>query len=189
MARRPPARTRRPSGAALALGLVLLAALLPRAADARQDAPPPASQPATDVPAADPAAPPPPAPQLGPLRITRVTSKIEVDGDLSDAAWSEAERITTWFETNPGDNVEPKVRNVAWLAYDEQFLYAAFDFPDPDPKAIKAPLGDRDHVPGYTDYGGVIVDPRNDGTTAQMFLANPRGIQYDALTSDASGED
>ena len=185
----PPACTRRPHGEALALGLVLLAAVLPGAARARQDAPPPASQPATDVPAAAPAAPPPPAPQLGPLRITRVTSKIDVDGDLSDAAWSEVERITTWFETNPGDNVEPKVRNVAWLAYDEQFLYAAFEFPDPDPKAIKAPLGDRDNVPSYTDYGGVIVDPRNDGTTAQMFLANPRGIQYDALSSDASGED
>ncbi len=40
-----------------------------------------------------------------------------------------------------------------------------------------------------TDYGGVIVNPSNDRRTAQMFLANPRGIQYDALSSDASGED
>src|SRR5262249_37183024 len=40
-----------------------------------------------------------------------------------------------------------------------------------------------------TDYAGVIIDSRNDGKTAQMFLANARGLQYDALTSDASGED
>ena len=39
-------------------------------------------------------------------------------------------------------------------------------------------------MPSTTDYAGVIVDSRNDGKTAQMFLANPRGVQYDAWTSD-----
>ena len=83
----------------------------------------------------------------------------------------------------------PDVKNVAWLAYDDKFLYAAFQFDDPDPKSIRAPYGDRDNVPSYTDYGGIIVDSQNDGRTAQMFLANARGIQYDALSNDASGED
>ena len=186
-----PARWRRERTAALAraLGALLLAAgLLPSSAAARQDPSPPTPGATTDSAAAVPA-PPPPAAEPGPLRIGRVSSPIEIDGDLSDAGWQQVERITTWFETNPGDNVEPKVRNVAWLAYDQEFLYAGFEFQDPDPNAIKAPLGDRDNVPSYTDYGGIIVDPRNDGTTAQMFLANPRGIQYDALSSDASGED
>ncbi len=127
--------------------------------------------------------------ELPPIRIERVQTPITIDGDLSDPAWQQAGKVTTWWETNPGDNLEPQVKNVAWLAYDDQFFYAAFQFQDPDPKAIKAPFGDHDFVPSYTDYGGVIVDPRNDGKTAQMFLANPRGIQYDAISSDASGED
>jgi hypothetical protein len=131
----------------------------------------------------------PQLPETEPLHINRIHQPIKVDGDLSDAGWKEAAQVTTWYETNPGDNLEPKVKNVAWLAYDDQFFYAAFDFQDPDTKGIKAPLGDHDFVPGYTDYGGVIVDPKNDGKTAQMFLANARGIQYDAITSDASGED
>ena len=46
-----------------------------------------------------------------------------------------------------------------------------------------------DNVPSNTDYGGVILATRNDGKTGQMFLANPRGIQYDAINSDVSGED
>ena len=50
-------------------------------------------------------------------------------------------------------------------------------------------ITDRDNVPSYTDYGGVILDATNDGKSAQMFLANAAGIQYDALTNDASGED
>ncbi len=44
-------------------------------------------------------------------------------------------------------------------------------------------------MPSSTDYGGVIIDASNDARTAQMFLANPRGIQYDAITSDAADED
>src|SRR5688572_23074922 len=126
---------------------------------------------------------------LPPLRIERIRTPVAIDGDLSDAAWQGVGQITTWFETRPGDNLEPKVKNVAWLAYDDQFLYAAFRFEDSNPAAIKAPYGDHDFVPSYTDYGGIIVDPKNDGKTAQMFLANPRGIQYDAISSDASGED
>ncbi|HMB55300.1 MAG TPA: DUF5916 domain-containing protein [Thermoanaerobaculia bacterium] len=124
-----------------------------------------------------------------PIEIVRLTAPVQVDGDLSDAGWQGVAEIADWYETNPGDNVPSEVDNVAWLAYDERYLYAAFRFEDPEPGSIRAPLGDRDNVPFYTDYGGLIVDTRNDGRTAMMFLANPRGIQYDAINSDAAGED
>ncbi|MGH3054204.1 MAG: DUF5916 domain-containing protein, partial [Gaiellaceae bacterium] len=59
----------------------------------------------------------------------------------------------------------------------------------PQPEQNRAPLGDHHADNSPTDYGGLIVDSRDDGKTAQMFLANPRGVQYDAVTSDATGED
>jgi len=124
-----------------------------------------------------------------PITIGRAPGPISADGDLSDAGWQGVTPVKIWFETRVGDNVEPQVANEAWLAYDERYLYAAFRFQDPNPAAIRAPLGDHDAVPGSTDYGGLIIDSRNDGRTAQMFLANPRGVQYDALTNDATGED
>ena len=123
------------------------------------------------------------------LTIHRAAGPIAVDGSLDDAGWQGVEPVTTWYETNPGDNVPPKVRSAGYLAYDDKFFYAAFEFDDPQPKAIRAPLGDRDNVPGYTDYGGVILDTRNTGKTAILFLANARGVQYDAVTDDSSGED
>ncbi|HKQ56603.1 MAG TPA: DUF5916 domain-containing protein [Candidatus Eisenbacteria bacterium] len=132
------------------------------------------------------AADPKPGP---PLTIKRAAGPIVADGDLSDAGWQGAEPITTWFETRVGDNVEPQVKNTAYLAYDDHYFYAGFVFDDPSPPTVRAPLGDHDALGGSTDYGGVIVDSRNDGKTAQMFLANARGLQYDALTSDVSGED
>ena len=124
-----------------------------------------------------------------PLTIQRAAGAISLDGDLSDAGWQGLPAITQWFETRVGDNVEPQVKNVAYLTYDDKFFYAGFQFDDPAPHAIRAPLGDHDQLSGSTDYGGIIVDSRNDGKSAQMFLANWRGLQYDAISNDATGED
>ncbi|HEX4499443.1 MAG TPA: DUF5916 domain-containing protein [Thermoanaerobaculia bacterium] len=123
------------------------------------------------------------------LHISRATGPIEVDGERGDPGWKGATRVETFYETNPGDNVEPKAKTVAWLTYDDRFFYAAFEFSDSHPENIRAPLTEHDDLASYTDYGGVILDTRNDGKTALEFLANPRGIQYDAITNDASGED
>jgi hypothetical protein len=129
------------------------------------------------------------APDRPVLRIARAAGPISVDGDLSEPAWAAAEPVTTWFETNPGDNVPPKVANTAWLAYDDSFFYAAFRFDDPDPARIRAPFGDRDDIHSGLDYGGVILDTRNTRRTAVLFLASPRGIQYDAVSNDATGNE
>ena len=124
------------------------------------------------------------------LRIARLTGPVTIDGTISEDAWRRAERVEKWYETNPGDNVEPKVKSVAYIAYDDKFFYAAFEFDDPNPAAIRAPVSDRDNVSGNaTDYAGVILDTRNDGRTAVLLLATPRGVQYDADSDDAAGED
>lgn len=124
------------------------------------------------------------------IQITRAPAVIKVDGDLSDAGWQGAVRVDKWWETNPGDNVEPKAPSVGYLTYDDRFLYAAFEFTDPDPKGIRAPYNDRDHIGGNTDdYAGLILDTRNDGKTAILFLVNARNIQYDAVSDDTSGNE
>jgi hypothetical protein len=120
------------------------------------------------------------------IRISRAAGTIAVDGDLSDAGWAGAARIETFYETNPGDNVPPKVRTVGRLTYDEKFLYAALECDDAELGQIRAPFSQRDVLGSETDYGGIILDTRNDGRTAILFLANPRGVQYDAVTDDGN---
>jgi Domain of unknown function (DUF5916) len=130
------------------------------------------------------------APQPGPpLSIQKATGEITVDGVLGDPGWQGVPGVTQWFETRVGDNVEPPVKNVGYLAYDDRYLYAAFEFADPDPKGIRAPIADHDQLSGLTDYGGVIVDAANNGKTAILFLANANGLTYDAVSNDATGED
>lgn len=165
--------------------LPLLAALaaafawaLPAVPLAAQEAPPPAESSTPTAPS-----------QPTQVQIRRAQGPITIDADLGDAGWQGASRVDTFYETNPGDNIPARVQNVAYLAYDDRYFYAAFEFDDPDLGTLRAPYGDRDAVPGYTDYGGVILDTRNDRQSAVLLLVNPRNIQYDAQTNDASGED
>jgi len=124
------------------------------------------------------------------LTINRAAGHIAIDGDLSDEGWHNATRIEKWYEINPGDNTEPPVKNVGYLAYDDKFFYAGFEFTDPNVSAMRAPYSDRDNLgDGFSDYGGVILDTRNSGRTAILFLVTPRNVQYDAVTDDGSGED
>ncbi|HEY8712175.1 MAG TPA: hypothetical protein VIM68_04840, partial [Thermoanaerobaculia bacterium] len=125
----------------------------------------------------------------GPIHITRTAAPITIDGDLSDPGWKNAVRLDQWYETNVADNGEPKVKSIGYLTYDSRFLYAAFELFD-NPKDIRSPYNDRDHIGGNTDdYAGIILDTRNDRRTAMLFLANARGIQYDAASDDSTGED
>jgi hypothetical protein len=123
------------------------------------------------------------------IEIRKATGPITVDGSLDDPGWQGAAEVSTWFETNPGDNIEPRVKNLAWVTYDDHYFYAGFKFQDPNPKNIRAPYADRDNISSDTDYGGVILDTRNDGKTGILFLANPRGIQYDSVSDDTSGNE
>jgi hypothetical protein len=123
------------------------------------------------------------------IRISRAAGSVAVDGDLSDEGWRGATRVEKFYEINPGDNVEPPVKSVGYLTYDSRFLYAAFDLEDPNPSAIRAPLGDHDSVRGDShDFAGIFIDPLNSGRTAVEFLVNARNVQYDAIMDDASGE-
>ena len=124
-----------------------------------------------------------------PIAIHRAAGPITVDGDLSDPGWQGAAKVEGFFETRPGDNVAPKIRTVGYLAFDDRALYIAFECDDPDPARIRAPYVDRDNVSSDTDYAGIILDTRHDRRTAIEFLANPRGVQYDALQDDSSGNE
>jgi uncharacterized protein DUF5916 len=125
-----------------------------------------------------------------PISIARATGQITIDGELSEDAWQHATKIERWYEVNPGDNTEPAVKNVGYLTYDDRFFYAAFEFEDPNPRAIRAPLGDHDNIGnGFDDYGGVLLDTRNSGRTGTFFVVTPHNTQYDSITDDTSGED
>ena len=120
--------------------------------------------------------------------ITRAKGPITIDGVLNDEGWRDALRVDRWYEVNPGDSIDPPVKSTGYLTYDDKFLYAAFEFDDPDPGRIVAPLGDHDYLSGSFDFGGMFLDTRNEGHTAYEFFVTASNIQFDAIADDSSGE-
>jgi len=124
-----------------------------------------------------------------PVHLPRITTAIKVDGDLSDPGWREAVAVDLAFEINQSDNGPPPVKTVAFLGYDSQFFYVAFRCDDPDPKKIRASYADRDTVFSEQDFAGIFLDSRHDGRSALELFVNPRGIQDDGVTNDATGSE
>ncbi|RLA37249.1 MAG: hypothetical protein DRR15_02495, partial [Gammaproteobacteria bacterium] len=99
--------------------------------------------------------------------------------------WRKALKIDVNIETNPGENVPAKVKTVAYLMEDGVNLYIAFDARDPNPKAIRAFLRDRDSA--YNDdFVGVVIDSYNDERRAFEFFSNPLGAQMDLTNDDVN---
>ena len=130
------------------------------------------------------------APALPITHITRTTGAITIDGNLDDPGWQNAAKFETWYETNPGDNTEPKVAQIGYVTYDDRFFYVAIDMLDPNPKDIRSAYADHDGINGnIDDYAGPIIDTRNDSKTAILFLVNAHNVQYDAVSDDTSGNE
>jgi hypothetical protein len=121
------------------------------------------------------------------LPVFRATGAIVVDGDLDDPGWRGAAEIREFFEISPGDNTAPKVKTMAWLAYDDRFFYVAIKCDDPHPADIRAQYVERDHVYNDQDFAGVFLDTRNDGRTGIELFVNPFGIQDDLVRDELSG--
>lgn len=120
--------------------------------------------------------------------ITRAAGPIEIDGQLDEPAWQSALQIQLAYEVRPGENIPAPVATTVFAAYDDDQLYFAFDARDPDPKAIRANLSDRD-LAFRDDFVGVILDTFNDERRAVEFFVNPLGVQMDLTVDDLSNGD
>ncbi|MEA2563048.1 MAG: hypothetical protein QOH06_4552 [Acidobacteriota bacterium] len=123
------------------------------------------------------------------FEVGPTSSPIRVDGVLDDAGWENATVIDLPYEWFPGDNVTPPVATDALVTFDEETLYIAFKASDPNPKAIRAQLMDRDLVGTFVqdDHVGITIDTFNDERQAFQFRINPRGVQVDAAFSEIEG--
>lgn len=117
--------------------------------------------------------------------LPRLEGEIKIDGVLENGEWKGAVRINLGVETSPAENQPAPVRTTAFLIEDGENLYVAFDAKDPDPRAIRAYLRDRDSA-WEDDYVGISLDTYNDERRAFQFFANPLGVQMDKIHSDVS---
>lgn len=123
-----------------------------------------------------------------PLQVPRIDAGIVVDGRLDEAAWSQAAPIDLGYEVDPGDNIAAPVHTTLRIASTRDALYLAFHAEDPDPKAIRAHLTDRDGA-FRDDFVGVMLDTFDDRRRNYEFFVNPFGVQMDLIREEATGNE
>ena len=69
---------------------------------------------------------PPGRPPKKTFTIVPAGSPVVIDGDLGEAAWSNATEIPLIYEWQPGDNVPPAADTMCLVTFDAENLYIAF---------------------------------------------------------------
>jgi hypothetical protein len=118
-------------------------------------------------------------PAAGTLEPLRTAVPPVIDGVLDDAAWREAQAISGFKSFIPDFGKEPSEQTSAWMAYDAEYLYFAFDCRDRSPDRIKATMASRDTIM-TDDFVCINLDSFNDQQASYGFYVNPQGIQGDS---------
>ena len=117
-----------------------------------------------------------------PVSIPKFEVSPVIDGKLDDEIWKKAAVFKDFVQIQPGDNIAPSKETIAYVGYDEKFLYVAWHAFE-DPNLIRATIAKRDDVFG-DDNVRVTLDTFNDQRRAYVFFFNPFGIQADAIQTD-----
>lgn len=103
-----------------------------------------------------------------------------------NAAWAgKLTKVDQFTQRIPTDGAPASEKTEAYLGYDSKNLYAIFVCFDDHPKAIRAPLSHRDDL-NDDDIVEIMLDTFNDHRRAYAFIANPLGVQDDAIYTEAN---
>ncbi len=115
------------------------------------------------------------------FRAVRVTSAPVLDGLLDDEVWQQAEVVTDFHQTRPGDQTPTSELTELYVIYTEDALYIGARMYDSDPELIAAPTIRHGQGLPYDDRLVIILDPFNQGRAGYRFETNLNGVRHDAL--------
>jgi uncharacterized protein DUF5916/cellulose/xylan binding protein with CBM9 domain len=97
-------------------------------------------------------------------------------------------KITHFLQRSPHDGQPVSQPTEAYLGYDEKNLYVVFVCHD-DPAKVRAHETRREDFNGEDDDVEIMLDTFHDRRRAYVFEVNPKGIQWDAIWTEASFAD
>jgi hypothetical protein len=131
--------------------------------------------------ATEPAAPlkpgsPPPA------VVKRCVKPPDIDGDLSDACWKDAEIKGAWIDVHTG--APAKLQPRVYACYDDKNLYLALYNPEPKMKNVVANTTARDGHVWTDDSIEIFIEPATGGKDYFQFIVNTNNVLYDGKNKD-----
>lgn len=113
------------------------------------------------------------------------TTKISIDGKITEEAWNSAETASDFVMYQP-DNGKPISENKKTdvkIVYDNEAIYIAAILYDEDPSKIKKEITNRDNF-GVTDYFSIFINGFNDGQQDFRFYVTAAGVQLDCIATE-----
>jgi Domain of unknown function (DUF5916) len=96
-------------------------------------------------------------------------------------------KVTHFIQREPHDGEPVSQATEVYLGYDEKNLYAVFVCHD-DPSKVRAHETRREDFEGDDDVE-IMLDTFHDRRRAYVFEVNPKGVQFDAIWTEASYEE
>jgi hypothetical protein len=119
--------------------------------------------------------------------IPRIERTAQIDGRLDEAVWSQATRLTGFWQYQPVDGrpAEEETDILVWYAADA--IYFGIIARDRNPASIRATVADRDNIDN-DDHVILDLDTFHDRRRAFFFGVNPLGVQTDGVRSEGAGQ-
>ncbi len=119
--------------------------------------------------------------------IPRLESAILIDGSLDEPVWSQATRLTGFWQYQPVDGrpAEEQTEVLVWYAPDA--IHFGILAHDRNPSSIRATVADRDNLDN-DDHVVIDLDTFHDRRRAFFFGVNPLGAQTDGVRSEGAGQ-
>jgi hypothetical protein len=119
--------------------------------------------------------------------IPRIEASVQIDGKLDEPVWTQATRLTGFWQYQPVDGrpAEEETEVLVWYAPDA--IHFGIIAHDRNPNAIRATVADRDNIDA-DDHVVLDIDTFHDRRRAFFFGVNPLGAQSDGVRSEGAGQ-
>ena len=121
------------------------------------------------------------------VSAARADEEPNIDGQLDDAIWQRATRITEFIQMSPIEGAPPSEDTEVYIAYDDDNLYIGLYAHYSDPGTVRANRVDRDRAGFGDDTISIYFDPFLDQQRAYVFTLNGYGVQGDSLLNARGG--
>jgi len=122
------------------------------------------------------------------IRVTtpRIEATAVIDGNLDDAVWARAARLTGFSQYQPVDGhaAEEPTEILVWYSADA--IYFGIRASEIHGDVVRASHANRDNITSE-DNIEILLDTYNDHRLAFLFGVNPLGVQEDGTRSDQFG--
>jgi hypothetical protein len=118
--------------------------------------------------------------QDSPIRASRITQAVRLDGHLTESFWSSADSIFEFRQREPAEGAACSERTVVKLVRDQDALYVGVRAYDSDVHGIRATQLRRDADLSSDDDVVLLIDSFHDRRSGFVFRTNPNGAMWDA---------